>query len=407
MKKRLIALGLALGVMLNTFSGCADEEGEITSKSIDKIQEDIDKEFEEAKNGKYENLVFECDGVDLPEVESLSILKTKYMSMLDDTSVETAIESSLSVVAKLMDVDVEKVNKEYLYDSSYGGIDLDKEPPCERNYNDMMTLIDEYTECPHFYYYDKSTYQEMELMDQNATVHMSHGVISSYLGKYVFWNVAEHLEHVRSYNCTRDVMDDTYKLIDGEISVAEAKKQMEAYLDEHFPVGGEDTGIKNEIYYIDVYKVPDKDIYFMNGARTFSYAGVPFKAVGNGTVGNACAAGEYGVMGECWMAEQGKLDIVMGMANVLEKPETVQELEEIIAFDEVLSKVSVYMSGKTDFVISKVGIEYRMFINEEENSGEIIVKPYWAFYTTNKADKKYIKVYVDVQTGKIDTLSEK
>ena len=207
----------------------------------------------------------------------------------------------------------------------------------------------------------------------------------------------EDFTYVKSYICATDDLSDKYKLLDGEKSIEEAKKEIEEYFDQITIIDNSDVNIKNSVVSIDVYKIPDEDIYVYHADRTFSYDNINFKVIRSGRATSSMMGNETGIMAEAFMIESGSVDVFLGIMNTYSKVEEKEKYIDIVSFESAVSKVSEFLANQTVFKVKGVSIEYRLFYDKDVDYLEAV--PYWLFTAENETDKSTTYVYVDLNTG--------
>lgn len=403
MKKCIITL---TAIFLMMCTGCnAVTKPEMPTEHINQIRNEIDTCIQEALGGKYENLVFKCDSVEFPKDDVLRVITLRHVGFTEGMDVQTGLETTLERYNRLLG---KTLNTELLYDcSSRDDIDngITTEIFHHRNYEDACNVVDTYEVCPAFVYIDQDNYTKLEMVSDGQVFYINQGVLGNKLSAKSSFSIKDSMEFVKHYECNTDDMSDVYMLMDGEMSVAEGKRQIEEYYNSMYPLNGQDNDIYNYVYSIDVMKIPGEEIYAFAAYRTLGYKDIQIKPTLNGSMTYMPPANETGIMAEAVMAEHNKVDVTLGMVNSFEVVDVGEEITGMVSFDKVMTSVSEYLTGKTDFVVSKVGIQYRMFGNSadsmEEQRWELV--PYWIFYMVNEKDRKTLYVYVDVQTGAVSS----
>ena len=209
--------------------------------------------------------------------------------------------------------------------------------------------------------------------------------------------LASDWETIKTYDCYLDDLSDSYLLMDGEKTVAEAKAEIEQWFDAHYPLVGEDNGIRNEVYQISVQKIPDTEYHVFHACRTLSYDGLRVREYVDMGLPS-----EMGVMGEAFLCESGKVDLMMGFVNCFEKGSMLKEYNEFISFEEALSGLSHYLTDDTKFDVRYIGMEYRMFTEVVEEVIYYNWVPYWYFTVENPNDDKVMRLYMNMETGEFE-----
>lgn len=384
MKKKIIFLLCILFLL----SGCRKKD--VIKENIDTIRQSIQTEMDKAVNSKYSNLEFQCDKVDFPEESTLEVVELEIRTLkLEDATVDN-VNITVDMFKRLLGNDDIDLNYVYIIDES----DMLDETT---NYYDLIDSIDSYNSCPLLLYRNPEESQSVEMVP--ACLYVSKGVIDSFSEEPSYYFGAPSIfEHIKTYDCINDDLSDSYMLLDGEKTVDEGRREIEEYLNNMYPLNGEDNSVKHKVLFIDVCKVPGKEIYAYHAIRTFSYQGIPFRIMENGSSVSGMSTNETSIMAEDYMIESNDVDISVGIINNYYDVTTVESITDIVPFETVLNNVSNYLTAGATFTVNNVGIEYRLFSQNDENGGIRII-PYWYFSLTNNSDLSDLKVYVDIQTG--------
>lgn len=395
MKKTIYVLSMIMVLLFCTSCGKEEEEKKF---SFAELKAEINAELEEAKNGKYENLNIVCEEVRLPESEQLKEMRFLAGSVIDDMSFKEKLEFYRDVVyTKVLDIEavdtscllIEMINlngggREKL-DYSYA---LEHAEEIEDITNVRISIR----------YKDYEAYHSAESTPEGVCFNLSQGKLGKLNGSTSPFSACDY-ELVNVYNCYLDDLSDSYPLMDGtQKTVAEAKAEIEGYLDAHYPVVGDDNDIRNEVYEIKVGKISNTEYYVFDAYRTFSYEGIRVKEVTGKELEN-----ETGVMGQAFLCESNKVDILLGLVNCFDKGSVTKEYNEYLPFADVMDIVSSYLTGKTVFDIRDIGLEYRMFTEVIEEKTYYKWVPYWVFIAENPNDNSSIRVYINIETGEAES----
>lgn len=387
MKKKFICI-LLMGIML--CCNACQEVDEDTRKNID-MRAEID---EVLANKTYDNIEICFDKMANYEGQELIIATVDSKYINEGLSFEESMELYTEEVFPRL-LDREDVNKELLFDADTC---IDEEDNrlryYEKSYKEIIATIDEYESVPRLVYEDGENYTELYYTGNWLTgVYLTQGVLGRYADSMSAFHAYEIIKDEKIYDCRLDSLTDKYMLMDGEKTVAEAKEEIEKYLDAHYPLTGDENGFKNEVFSITVGKIEGAEYYAFKAKRTLSYDGIPIREMPF----TQDLENELGFMGEAALCESNKLDITIGLINTFTEPEIERTIQEYIPFAEVMERVSYYLTGETKFQLVYGGIEYRMFYADE---GYHMV-PYWYFIAENPNDDTVLKVYVDIETGEI------
>lgn len=400
MKKRLLCLALAT-ILLCSACGDTGDTGDTggTGGTEDEIIETIDlqPEIEEVlENASYNNLEIFFDDIEHYEGQELVIANTRFQSPSEGLSKKEAVKLyAEEIFPKLLDL--ETIDKNLAYDIHTRSEDGEHRiRTYEKDYEDILTTIKKYDYIPSLVYADAENWTELYYTgDWESGVYLTHGVLSGHAASLSSFAAIGMIEDEKTYDCRLDDLSDSYLLMDGEKTIGEAKEEIEKYLNEHYPLIGEDNHIKNVIHQITVGKIAGTEDYAFKLYRTISYKGIPIREMPSN---KSIPEGEFAFMGEGAMCESNKLDVTIGLINCYAKPEVERVITKVIPFQEVMERVAYYLTGETKFQLLDGSLEYRMFVKEE---GYQMV-PYWCFIAKNPNDDSMIKIYVDMETGETE-----
>lgn len=391
MRKRIRLFAVVLCVALCT--ACGDEM-EQEKNSFQELKAEVSTELEAAKNGKYENLNITCDEVRLPKSGSIQSMKFPIYTFTKNMTLHEKLDFYKDEVYTKM-YDLETVDGKCVIDIDSKVYEADGFY-YKQDYNYLIEFAEDDNREIYIGYYNAEKYQFMETIPEGICMNVSFGTLGTmFQNKSPF--LASDWEMVKSYDCYLDDLSDSYLLMDGEKTVAEAKVEIEQWLDVHYPLVGEDNGIRNEVYQISVRKIPNSEYHVFHARRTLSYDGLRVREyVSMGL------PSENGVMGEAYMCESGKVDLMMGFVNCFEKGNVIKDYEEFISFEEALSSLSYYLTDDTKFNVGYIGMEYRMFTEKVENTVYYNWIPYWCFLMENPNDDSMLRIYMNMETGEFE-----
>ena len=384
---------IALIVLALLFTGCSKEDEE-KKGSFAELKEEVNEVFQLAKDGKYENLNILCDEVILPESDELKVMRFPVYTFTKEMTLKEKLEFYQNVVyPKILDID--KVDEKNIVDMySY---DFDTKT-FSRDYAYMMEHLDELEDSALVGYSTNEEYKCVETIPEGVCFNLSLGVIGEIMKDALPFG-AGYFEEVKTYDCDRDDLSDSYLLMDGtKKTVADAKLEIETYLNAHYPIVGEDNGIRNEVFEITVRKIPDSEYHIFDAKRTFSYEGICTREYAKNRLQN-----EYTVMGQAFLCESGKVDLLFGFVNCFDNGSVSKVYEEYLPFEEVMARLSYYMTDETVFDVEHIGMEYRMFTETVDNKTYYNWIPYWMFRVKNPNDDSLISVYINIETGEIES----
>ena len=391
MKKGLMGLCL---LVVGLCIGCGIEEPELVKNDSlkDEVLEVLDK-------ASYENLEIQFDDIDNLDGQEIVIANARYQRPSEGLSYEEAVKLyATEIYPKLLDM--ETLDTGLIYDIETHSEDgPHRVRTYEKNYDDILATIDTYEKVPQLVYANNDTWTELyNTNDWLGGVYISQGKLGSMRpGMGVFF-ACGIIEDVKKYDCRLDDLSDSYLIMDGEKTVTEAKQEIEAYLDAHYPLVGDDNDIHNVVYKIIVGKISGTEYYAFQACRTLSYNGIPFREMPTKAGG---IGPEVMFMGESVMCESNKLDVTKGLINCYTKPVVERVITEFIPFQEVMDRVAYYLTGETKFQLLSGSLEYRVY--EQEDVDRFV--PYWCFVAKNPNDDKMLKIYVDMETGETESFA--
>ena len=365
MEKRMVCMLLAVAMLC---TACRNIEEKTNAA-------DLEAEIKEVlENASYENLEILFDEMGYYEGQDLVIATTKQSILGEGMDYKALAEMYVKeIFPSLMDVD--EIDTQYVYDLDSDILDeTTLQRTYTKNYDAMIASLDEYESMPEFIYYNPDAYVKLfGSYNWISGAYLSQGVLGTIADAASAFGAAGIVEEGKTYECRYDDLSDSYPLMDGEKTVAEAKEEMESYLNAHYPLSGEDNDIKNEIFQIKAGKISGTDYYAFCAYRTISYNGIPVREMPQN---QKYDENEFVFMGECVLCESNKLDVTIGIINTYAKPEIVRTIDEVIPFAKVMENIADYLTWDTKFQLLYGGMEYRMFYTDDVNLKMI---PYWTF----------------------------
>lgn len=390
MKKSLVGLCL---LIVSLCMGCGIENPNLIEK--DSLQDEV---LEVLREASYENLEIMFDDIDGLDGQEIVIANACFQSPSEGLSYEDAVKLYATEIYPRL-LDMETIDMGMLYD-------IETRAPedgeyrirtYEKDYEDILATIDTYEKVPRLVYANNKTWTELyQTGDWLSGIYLTQGKLGSLKPSMSAFGAYGIIEDVKEYDCRLDDLSDSYMLMDGEKTVAEAKQEIEAYLDAHYPLVEENNDIHNVVYRIIAGKISGTEYYAFRVYRTLSYNGISFREMPTKQSG---IGDEFMFLGEGAMCESNKLDITIGLINCYSKPVVERVITEFIPFQEVMDRVAYYLTGETKFQLLSGSLEYRVFEQEE---GDQFV-PYWCFIAKNPNDDSMLKIYVDMETGETES----
>lgn len=386
--KRLIKIRKIILLFTSIFvlSGCTDDENTTNSGLVSEISSEVNKFFNEGQDANYKNLTFDCKSAYIPEGDYIYKLSFNSQVINGIPVTQENIEKLTSMVKGIIDYEGFDENKFYFHD-------LELEVP-EIALDDEETLS-KYETCPVLFYSDYDNYKKVEV--NGFCIYATKGKIGRYIDAHNAFLGLDGMSLVKEYNCVADDLSDKYELIDGEISILEAKNALESYFNNLDVCGNKSGKIKDYMSEIGVYKLDSEDINIIHATRTFAYNNIPFRTVSNGSGDTSYDSKERAIMAEAYMIESSTVDDFLGEMNTYIDVKETEKYENIKNFSDIVTSVSTYLAGQSIFDVKSISFEYRLFTDETDYG--LYAVPYWKFETENQTDKKKTIVYVDLKTG--------
>ena len=371
MKKKFVCL--LMTVMLLVMTACSSPSPD----GVLDLQEEI---LQVLANAQYENLEILFDEISYYEGQALEVCTIGWYPNEGYPQSRETMELYAEVVFPEL-MDVERLDTNYI--TEHEGA----------SYESVLENIDTYEEIPLLIYENEADCSFIYgPTNWRSGAYISQGVIGKYADSTSAFAAKNIVVDEKIYDCRLDDLSDSYILMDGEKTVAEAKAELEAYFDEHYPFADRENGIKHDIWQIAVGKIEGIDHYVYHAYRTFVYNGIPFTEARTNNVGRYLE-----IMGESYMCESNKVDVTIGLVNGYTQPQLVRTIDKLLSFQEVLDAVAQYLTGETRFQLLYGGLEYRLLMDDAVYQ----MIPTWVFIAKNPNDDKLLKLYVDMETGEM------
>lgn len=230
-KKAFIPL-LLTTVML---AGCGSKDKN-KSEIIKNDFNEVRKEAQEIiKTAKYDNLDIKCDSVIFPETDKIATwwIDTIYLNewKKPDELVNYIIDD---ITPEL----IGEIDKQYIYDGEELRKYEKEKDWYNANYENKISKT-KYTEAPELIYYrDPKTKRKSEIFTDTNIMNYAAGAINKILGGNYLFGLQDDMELIKRYRIGMDDLSDKYKLLDKEVTVAEAVESAENYINSIYPYTG-------------------------------------------------------------------------------------------------------------------------------------------------------------------------
>lgn len=365
--------------------------------TFSEIRESFEKDVENIKNKEYDNLNFDkAEFSPPPQIDSISELK---LVKLAGKSPDELYDFFCKAVDTL--TDNKYTDEEKRYEIRFADGKHDESKPYPYTWPD----IDEYKNGW------KTADPWLVIDDTNYFIWLGGGVIHKFNnGDLADYDGVErvdgllegytilthqHVFYTEDLTCT-----DTYRLVDGEISIADAVKFAQNYIDEFDYTPYDDANLpKPVIYAVNVFDIGG-GYYGYDFMTTYEYNGVWFDRY-------EAKKGERGWHGSMTDYDNRSYGSWMGFADMIKTDEIhtfggiwfgydVVEAEpttEIITVGSAADAVSEFFSGYMNFTVTEVSLTWLHTDNAQE------AYPCWKFKMY--ANGEIYHTFVDVITGEI------
>ena len=357
------------------------------------------------KTAKYDNLDIKCDSVIFPETDKIATwwIDTIYLNewKKPDELVNYIIDDMTPEL-------IGELDKQYIYDGEELRKYEEEKDWYNANYENKISKT-KYTEAPELIYYrDPKTKRKSEIFTDTNIMNYAAGAINKILGGNYLFGLQDDMELIKRYRIGMDDLSDKYKLLDKEVTVAEAVESAENYINSIYPYTGE-NGIKTKVYDVYVYKIKNSGETVFRFFRTENYKGIDVQELISGQIsfGEEENYGEEtGIMSECFMIESGKIDVYYGEYNSYTVPKEITNYETILSLESVLNNVSKELSKLpgVNFEVNQIKMEYRMFNDKEDKSKNDRAKyivPSWRVDLLNPVNNDAYVALVNVESGDV------
>ena len=209
----------------------------------------------------------------------------------------------------------------------------------------------------------------------------------------------EELDQVYDAGATDGSLQDVYETASGEMSVEEAIKQAENFINHEFPFP---ISISKEMVYrvfcVYILKMPDGTYGFEFIMRRFC-GGVPLENLPSELM--VYEEGDTSDFGDGILDAEDHVLYFRLLCN--NEVEEMQEISEVIPLESAAEYISRKVADNTVYNVNKIELSYKGKEEyAEDGSYYEIWTPKWIFFTTNETNGKEVRFYVDVVTGEVD-----
>lgn len=382
---------------------------------ISEVRENYAEDAERVRNKSYENLYFN-DTVffPFPELDAVSELTLTPLTIGKSKSADELYKFFCEAVDKLTDNKYSDEEKRYEIRFVDGSKQLETGASADQMpYPYDSPTIDDYelTEYPYLTIDNKDYFIDMICgalrgYDNGALIEYD-GINRSWRGMYFmidFDQLHRPVFYTEDLTCS-----DTYRLVDGEISIADAAKFAQSYLDNLKFTPYEGNIPKPRIYAVNVVDI-GKERYGYNFLTTVEYKGMDFEHHYSNGIGGSYSGvltdydtREYTTInGKIDMIETDKIHHFMSIAYGVEITEG-EPTTEIITLEAAADIISDFYSESMKFAVQEVSAAWLPTDDRDTDAGNGC--PCWKFRMTSNGEMYHTlvnmitgEVYLYVQT---------
>lgn len=354
---------------------------------LEEARKEADAVIEAGRNGEYRNLQFDEIHPLITEEDRIYQIR---VSVPHIPTTEESLQNGLDIMQTLTEEPIDE-NLITVIASERITVDEMREKIREQD--------KEYTEGGYFLFY---------LNDELDTCTQINSSLS-YLWidrgfKGVSTSDENRLDQVYDAGATDGSLKDVYETASGEMSVEEAIKQAENFINHEFPFP---ISISKEMVYrvfcVYILKMPDGTYGFEFIMRRFC-GGVPLENLPSELM--VYEEGDTSDFGDGILDAEDHVLYFRLLCN--NEVEEMQEISEVIPLESAAEYISRKIADNTVYNVNKIELSYKGKEESAEDGEHYeIWTPKWIFFTTNETNGKEVRFYVDVVTGEVDIRKDK
>lgn len=390
-----------------------DESG---LKTLPEIYNNISNDLNKVKQKEYKNLKFNDFDINFPDIEEIHNIKiTSFESVPPQEFLDEFVEIAKGLSPNLQyDEDNIYILSDFFYSDEpdmYTYEDPDTGEEVTRfSHPKLSEYMSEYLNQEFDFYalmYETDTYgidiDDVYLLMGNpnsvprinkgkaARLNEGESFLAGWQPMYVFELEATYL--------TSQLKDESYQLLDKEISIKDAVAFAEDFFMNKLPYEtNPDIGI--DIPEVHVYKVKD-DVFGYCFILRRKYDGIPFEYILSGRARSEMSDKKlYETdMRESFMIESDDIDFWVGDEKCKNIEHIGEPIKKILGLEAAIDIVSNKLSAGVMFDIDSVELVYSR--EQDEDSDAEIANPVWKVIAVNENDKLSYHTYVDAVTGEL------
>lgn len=357
--------------------------------SLSEYQSKYENEADEIKKSKFDNMSFQnCEIMSLEDVTKVGVYRLYSVDMGVDESIEI-IKNWLKEIG-CEDIDFEKELRDASGQYERGNGEYPYDYPAVYDY------YPEFNSGRGFFVNTNKCYIQM---GEDGIYSMSDGSITEFLNLDTLAAMdalGVNEENVVDAGRTSEVGDAVWELVDGAMSVSDAKKVVQGYFEKGTPRQNP-SGISVDIPEVKVFALNDKYGYAFTVRRV--YKGVPFAYASEDT--RTYYSNDYEIMEDVKQAYVINHNTVAAFTGYVEAEQfeaLVEEQTEIMSLKDSVSLLDEFFAVNVRLEVYKAGLVYCTCLDE---AGNQIVYPCWQFEATNTTNDQKIRAYVNVLSGDV------
>lgn len=389
-----------VSVPVKTESTAYFADNSVEHKTFSEIRESYERDIDAIKSKSYDNLNFDKAIFSAPpEIDSISELKLVQLSGKSTDEIYEFFCNSVDTLTENKYSNEEKKNKIRFFDA-----ERDENKPREEQYPN----IDDYKN-------GQETKDPWPVLDDtNYFIWLGGGVILKFNngdlldhdgvertdleGNYTMLS-HPHVLYTEDLNCT-----DTYRLLDGEISIADAAKFAQNYIDELAYTPYTEANLpKPIIYAVNVFDIGD-GYYGYDFLITYEHNGVWFDRYESKNGGRGWTGVDTDYDNRKYSSWMGCIDMIRTdrihcFADISPSYEVVdgEPVTEIISVEAAADIVNDFFSGFMKFTVTEVSMVWLQ--TNEYGAARQEAYPCWKFKMN--ANGEIYHTFVDVITSEV------
>lgn len=357
--------------------------------SLSEYQSKYDDEADEIKKSKFDNMSFQnCEIMPLEDVTEVGVYRLYSVDMGVDESIEI-IKNWLKEIG-CDDIDFEKELRDASgqYESGKGEYPYD--------YPAVYDYYPKFNSGHGFFVNTNKCYIQM---GEDGIYSMSDGSITEFLNLDTLAAMdalGVNEENVVDGGKTSVMGDAVWELVDGAMSVSDAKKVVQDYFEKGTPRQNP-LGLTVDIPEVEVFAMNDKYGYAFTVRRV--YKGVTFAYASGGT--RTYYSNDYEIMEDlkqAYVINHNTVAAFTGYVDAEQLQALVEEQTEIMSLKDSVSLLDKFFAANVRLEVYKAGLVYCTCLDE---TGNQIAYPCWQFEATNTTNNQKIRAYVNVLSGDV------